>query len=150
MEYFTPNGPQMEYWNSIEGPNRNQRGQNGIFDSRRDKIEYHPKLLKIQYATKTTPEVRMFTLEDHTHVMKRHQRRPHTCITILPRPHPHSSRVWCHKALPLSSRIPLLPHIDHLLDDRYSTIHLLMSLSLDEQMQRSIGTWRQRLAWGLV
>jgi|EP01047_Picozoa_sp_COSAG01_P005885 hypothetical protein len=34
MELFTPNGPQMEYWNSIEGPNRNQRGQNGIFDSR--------------------------------------------------------------------------------------------------------------------
>jgi hypothetical protein len=31
MEFFTPNGPQMEIWSSIERPNRNQRG---------DKIEY--------------------------------------------------------------------------------------------------------------
>ena len=38
-----PNGPQMEIWNSIEGPNRKQKGQNGNFDSQRDKMETHPQ-----------------------------------------------------------------------------------------------------------
>ena len=49
-----PNGPQMEIWNSIEGPNRKQKGQNGNFDSQRDKMETHPFPKRVLIRKKPT------------------------------------------------------------------------------------------------
>jgi hypothetical protein len=43
MATLTPNGPQMAIWKSIEGPNRQQRGQIGNFDCQGDKMATHPK-----------------------------------------------------------------------------------------------------------